>query len=146
GRLARPYEAGGPCDPDGGRGEEGEGPGLAPVSAAYLRDDVIDAVYEALAGLPEDLVVRRPGEREGVRAAGGRGVLLAFKARVKRDWHAGSVLARLERHASVAVDAGPVIVHARDDAPDAALTRLAAETLGRRATVHAHRGGVTGVL
>jgi len=145
-RLARLYEVVDPFDPDEDLLEEAEGPALALVSEAYLLDDVIDAVYEALAGLPEDLVVRRPGEREGVRAAGGRGVLLAFKALVKRDWHAGSVLARLERHASVAVDAGPVIVHARDDAPDAALTRLAAETLGRRATVHAHRGGVTGVL
>ena len=144
-RLARLYAGVDPLDPDEDLVEEAEGPALALVSGAHLLDDVIDAVYEALAGLPEELVVRRPGEEVGEPAAGRRGALLAFKALIGRDWRADAVIARLRRHGSVAVDARPVIAHARAAAPDAELSLVAAEMLGRLATVHAHEGGVTGV-
>lgn len=145
-RLARLYEGVDPFDPDEDLVEEAEGPALALVAGAHLLDDVIDAVYDALAGLPEDLTVRRPGREAGEPATGRRGVLLALKALVRRDWRADAVLDRLRRHASVAVDATPVLAHARAAAPDADLSLLAAEVLGRRATVYAHAGGVTGVV
>jgi len=144
-RLARLFAEVDPFDPDEDLVEEAEGPTLALLGEAYLLDDVIDAVYEALAWLPDDLVVRRPGERAGEPATGRRGVLLAMKALMRRDWRAESVLARLERHASVAVDARPVIAHARAAAPDAGLSRLGSDALGRRVTVYAFEGGVTGV-
>ena len=74
------------------------------------------------------------------------GVLLALKALAKGDWRSGAVLARLERLAGIAVDARPVLAHPRAAAPDAALSSLASEVLGRHATVYAYDGGVTGVF
>jgi len=144
-RLARLYAAVDPFDPDEDVLEEVEPEALALLEQAYLLDDVIDAVYEGLAGLPDDLVVRRPDEAEGEAVSGRRGALLALKRLSRRDWLAGAVGARLARHASVAVDARPVLVHPRQAGADAALSTAAAGVLGRSVVVHAYRGGVTGV-
>jgi hypothetical protein len=144
-RLAAVYAHVDPFDPDEDDVEEAEAAAHALLSAAHLLDDVIDAVYDGLEGLPNELVVRRPGAVVGEPAVGRRGVLLAIRALARSDWRASAVMERLTRHASVALDARPVIVHARDAEPDEALSRLAAGVLGRPATVYARDGGVTGV-
>ncbi len=144
-RLAALYAGVDPLDPDEDLLEEAEEEALALVSQAHLLDDVIDAVYEGLAPLPDRLIVRRPGEETGAAAVGRRGALLAMKALVQRDWTAEGVMLRLERHASVAVDAREFIVQPQEAALDTGLTRRAAGVLGRQATVLAWRGGVSAV-
>lgn len=145
GRLAALYQGLDPLDPDEDLLEEAEETAVRLIDQAHNLDEVIDAVYEALAGLPERLMVRRPGEAEGLLVVGRRGALLALKGLARLDWSAPNVMARLTETASVAVDARPVFVHAAEAAPDARLTARARQVLGRDVEVFGWEGAVTGV-
>lgn len=144
-RLAALYAGLDPFDPDEDLLEEAEEGAMWLVDQAHLLDEVIDAVYEALASLPAQLVVRRPGDPKGLEVADRRGALLALKRLARIDWSARSVMTRLEATASVALDARVVIVHAAGSAHDAALSARAAEVLGRPVDVAGWEGAVTRV-
>ncbi len=145
GRLAALYADLDPLDPDEDVLEEAEEAAVAQIDRAHLLDEVIDAVYEALDGMPTELTVRRPGEPEGLDVSGRRGALLGLKALARLDWSVDAVATRLTETASVAVDARAVIVHAAGAAPDPQLTAAARELLGRPVEVHGWHGRVTGV-
>ena len=102
-----------PDDPDEDDLEE-----LAPAAQAlierhYLLDEVVDAFYERIEGLPGRLRVRRPGD-EGVVALRGRPALLAVKRLWASDWSFAALAERLERTASFALEARPALVHGVD--------------------------------
>lgn len=144
-RLAALYTGLDPFDPDEDLLEEAEESAVRLVDQAHQLDEVIDAVYEALAGLPAELVVRRPGEPGGLEVAGRRGALLALKRLAQGDWSAQAVMARVTRTASVALEAREVIVHASGSTHDAALSARAAQVLGRQVDVAGWQGSVTRV-
>src|SRR5690606_19249819 len=111
-RLAELYRGVDPADPDEDLLEEAEAPAQALIDQAFLLDEVIDAIYQGLRTLPPDLLLRRPGERDGERAGNGRGVLLALKRLFRGDWLVDSVMRRLLRGSSIGLEARPVLVHA----------------------------------
>lgn len=145
GRLAALYGGIDPLDPDEDLLEEAEERAVRLIDQAHNLDEVIDAVYEALEGMPTRLMVRRPGEAEGLVVTGRRGALLALKALARTDWSVPNVMARLTETASVAVDARAVFVHAAVAAPDPRLSARASQVLGRDVEAFGWEGSVTGV-
>lgn len=166
-RLAALYRDVDPADPDEDLLEEAEAAAMALVEQSYLLDEVIDAIYQGLAGLPGSVVVRRPGDRAGSAVNNGRPVLLALKHQFRSDWTADAVFARLLAGFGIGVDARPMLVHERPagTAPastgrgpargatmaelvaDAAASAEASRVLGRSLSVAADaRGRIVGVL
>lgn len=111
-RLVRLYRGVDPLDPDEDQVEEAEAEAQALIDQSHLLDEVIDAIYQALAPLPTTLVMRRADDPPGSPLNDRRAVLLALKALFKRDWEVGSVIGRLAASFSIAVAARPVLVHA----------------------------------
>lgn len=98
------------------------------IRTSALSDDAVQLFYRALgnARLAEgELHLRRPGEREAETAQvtpPGTAALHALKRLWARDWTFGAVLARLDEHGSVGLEARPVLVLAGQPGhPDPAL-------------------------
>lgn len=116
------------------------------VRQHYLMDETIDDFYAATAGLVGRVCVRRPGGT-GLTTVAGRPALLAVKHLFRSDWSFDAVWDRLERRASVALDARPVLVH---EAPAASapaeLVARAAEVLGYAVSLRTtSAGAIVGV-
>ncbi len=80
-----------------------------------LMDVWVDALYQALDGLPATVRVRRLGQ-EGVVVKSGRPTLLAVRDTWLKAWTLDAVLQRLRASGSVALEAAPLVIHA-DDQP-----------------------------
>lgn len=145
-RLAALYAGLDPRDPDEDIVEEAEEEALALVGQHYLLDETVDAIYEALSGLPAAVTVRRPDAGAGLGADHPRAALLAVKHLMQADWRVDAVLDRLSLTASLALDARPVLVTPADERDSEAASRRASELLGSavRVRVDAH-GDLTGV-
>ncbi|MCP2014326.1 hypothetical protein L1280_001463 [Deinococcus sp. HSC-46F16] len=109
---------------------------LAPRAAELVRtsalsDDAVQLFYRALgnAGLSMGEVhLRRPGGQQTEAAAvtpPGTAALHALKRLWARDWTFGAVLARLDEHGSVGLEARPVLLFAGE--PGRPAPALAAE-------------------
>jgi len=119
-----------PHDPDEDDLEE-----LAPTADDWVRghallDEVVDAFYDALIGLPSHLVVRRPGAA-GRCAGRGRPALLALKRVWADDWGCAALAQRGGAGGGWLPAPRPVLVHAADLHPDAALAAAAGRALDR---------------
>jgi hypothetical protein len=106
-------------DPDEDDIDERAPLAVALVLAHALLDEVVEALYQASAGLPERLQVRREGHA-GVSAWRGRDALLALKRTWAEDWSGERVMARLRAGRGLAPEARPILVHdaALAPAPD----------------------------
>jgi len=145
-RLAGLFRDIDPLDPDEDVLEEAEPEAQALVDQAYLLDEVIDAIYDSLRGLPHDLLVRRADSPGGLPADNGRAVLLALKRLVRQDWAVDSVAERLTLTAGIGVEARPVLVHARAASIDVTVSAEASRLLGRSVAVEVDdTGGVVRV-
>lgn len=121
------------------------------IRAHYLLDEVVDTFYAGLDGLPQDLRLRRLNE-PGAFVSGrvgrrGRPALLALKELWSEDWAFGPLWERVEREASVALSARPLLIAALgyEDAGDAEAER-ASVLLGTHVRLlHDPDFGVTGV-
>jgi hypothetical protein len=129
-RLGALFQGIDPRDPD-----EDDLEDLAPTAAAWvlghaLLDDVVDAFYTALEGLPERLTVRRPGA-EGIAATRGRAALLAMKRVWTADWHVDALARRAAVGEGWQPAERPVLVHTAELHLNAGLTQRATVALGR---------------
>jgi hypothetical protein len=98
------------ADPDEDDLEE-----LAPAAQALVRDhalldEVIDGLYGALEGLPDEVTVRRPGQGGRVLALG-RPVLLEIKRVWAEAWTEEALALRLRSEVRLAPTPRPVLVH-----------------------------------
>lgn len=130
-RLARLYQGLDPVDPDEDILEEAEDAADRLLAESYLLDDLIDAIYASVQGLPSAVTVRRAGSA-GVTATGARGALLAVKRCYRTDWTATAVLRRLRTGGRLGVDARPVLVHAEAHGAGEAVNRSASTVLARQ--------------
>jgi hypothetical protein len=80
------------------------------VASHALLEEVVEALYAALGGLAQEVVVRRAGA-EGERVATGRPALLALKRVWCADWGADALAERLLSGAGLAPEARPVLLH-----------------------------------
>lgn len=146
-QLAALYRGLDPADPDEDIVEEVEEEAVALVGQHYLLDETIDAFYEALAGLPQALVVRRAGDPAGRRASHRRAALLELKHLFQDDWRVDTLMDRLALTASLAIDARPVLVGPAEERTDAELSGRATELLGQQVSVRVdQQGTVTRLL
>jgi hypothetical protein len=127
-RLDALFAAVDPNDPDDDDLED-----LAPTADAWIRghallDEVVDAFYAALVGLPGQLVVRRPGA-DGRRAPRGRPALLALKRIWADDWGRDQLAGR--SGAGWVPTPRPVLVHAADLRLDPSLAAAAGRAIDR---------------
>lgn len=111
---------------------------LLPAAAAWvlehaLLDEVVDAFYGALVGLPTRVSVRRPGA-DGSVADRGRPALLAVKRTWAADWALPAVMRRVEAGGGWLPAARPVLVHAADLRVDPEVAAAAAAAAGRPVT------------
>ncbi len=120
------------------------------LKAHFLLDETIDLFYEGLSSLPSRVRVRRPdsanAQEPGRTATRGRPALIALKNTWVDDWSFESLMKRLEKNHSVALQARPVIISASglENAPD--LSERAAEILGKQVSVLREPDmGITGV-
>lgn len=125
-----------PEDPDEDDVEDLLPTAVAWVGGHALLDGVVDAFYDALAGLPGRVSVRRPGE-DGHLALRGRPALLALKRVWADAWRCDAVLRSARTGAGWRPAPRPVLVHAADLSPDDELASAAGAALGR--PVHAWR-------
>lgn len=95
-----------------------------------LLDEVVEAFYDALVGLPPRVVVRRSGA-PGVVALRGRPALLAVKRIWSRDWSFAALGARLAAGGDVMPRPGPVLVHTAEVHVDPEAADAASAALGR---------------
>lgn len=100
------------------------------VRGHALLDEVIESFYEALAGLPSWLTVRRSGAR-GLEAVRGRPTLLALKRIWSADWDPEAVAARLAATGRWLPTPSPMLVHTAEVRPDVEAGRAASAALGR---------------
>ncbi len=119
-----------PSDPDEDDLEE-----LAPdvvdwVLGHALLDEVVEAFYEALVGLPARVTVRRSGA-PGIEALRGRPALLAVKRVWSRDWSFEALTARLAAGGTFVPAPCPVLVHTADVHVDAEAADAARSALDR---------------
>ena len=121
------------------------------IRAHYLLDEVVDTFYAGLEGLPQELRLRRLNEggafSEGRVALRGRPALLALKDLWADDWAYEVLWERVEREASVALSARPLLITAPgyEDAGDAEAVR-ASTLLGQSVRLlHDPDFGLTGV-
>lgn len=119
-----------PRDPD-----EDDLEDLTPEVATWVLDaallvEVVEGFYEALAGLPARVRVRRPGA-VGTVAVRGRPALVAVKRTWAADWAPTAVAARLAAGGDWMPVPAPVLVHAADVHPDPAAATAASRALGR---------------
>ncbi len=119
-----------PADPDEDDLEELAPDALAWVLEHALLDEVVEAFYEALDGLPARLIVRRSGG-PGLWALRGRPALLAVKRVWSRDWSLDTLTARLAAGAGLMPPPGPVLVHTADVHADPEAAHAAGSALGR---------------
>ncbi|MDL2342813.1 hypothetical protein QOL99_01485 [Deinococcus sp. MIMF12] len=98
------------------------------IRTSALSDDAVQIFYRALGNARltgGNLHLRRPGEREtetASAAAPGTAALHALKRLWARDWSFEAVLARLDGHGGVGLDARPVLLFAGEPGrPDSAL-------------------------
>ncbi|MEJ2288989.1 MAG: hypothetical protein P8Y02_10165 [Deinococcales bacterium] len=130
-----------PEDPDEDDVEEATPAAEALVRQHYMLDEFIDDFYQATAGLPSTVCVRRPRE-EGRVAARGRPALLALKRTYQQDWSYEAVWDRLERQRAFALEARPVLLHnARAGLVPDDLTARAREVLGYGVQLRAAEDG-----
>ena len=120
------------------------------LKAHFLLDEAIDLFYGGLSPLPSRVRVRRPSAdpkgKPGRSATRGRPALIALKNTWVDDWSFESLMTRLEKSHSIALQARPVIITASGLEPTPDLTERAAEILGRQATVLSEpERGITGV-
>ena len=139
------------ADPDEDEVEEASPAAAALVRKHYMLDETVDDFYQATAGLPGRVRVRRP-LHDGVVALRGRPALMALKHLYESDWSYDAVWERLQRGRAIALEARPVLLHAVDEASgpaegtDAALTRRVADTLGAPCRVRlTAEGAIVGV-
>ncbi|MCA9836086.1 MAG: hypothetical protein KC422_04205 [Trueperaceae bacterium] len=98
-------------DPDEDDIEELEPQALALFKKHFLLDEVIDPFYAALKPLAAQVQVRRAGET-GLLSGKGRPTLLAIKELWARPWSFETIVERLERTQSIAVEARPILIQA----------------------------------
>lgn len=133
-----------PADPDEDIVEEAAEAATRLFQEHFLLDEAIDAFYAGLETMAARLALRRPGAASNQVAHGGRPALLAWKRVYQDDWTVDAVMARLQRQASLAIDARPVLVHDAEERSDPRANARAAEALGTsvRLSLDA-RGAVT---
>ena len=129
-RIEALFEGLDPEDPD-----EDDVEDLLPTAAAWVRDHalldaVVDTFYDALAGLPPRLTVRRPGAPGGA-ASRGRPSLIAVKRVWAEDWLLAATLARVHGGRGWVPAPRPVLIHGADLRADPAVAAAAARALGR---------------
>lgn len=129
-RVLRHFANVDPRDPD-----EDDLADLVPDVAAWVLDaallvEVVEAFYEAQAGLAARVRVRRPGT-EGVLAVRGRPALIAVKRTWAAAWTPAAVAARLVTSGGWMPLPAPVLVHDAALRPDAAAAAAASAALGR---------------
>jgi len=130
-RLAALYRGVDPIDPDEDLLEEAEPVAMRMISQSYLLDEVIDAIYQGLDRLPDELILRRADEEPRALLGNRRAVLLGIKEKIAADWRVASVAERLASTFSIAVAARPLLVHqAAVGPPDQPLSNRASELLG----------------
>jgi glycerol-3-phosphate O-acyltransferase len=107
----------------------------------YLLEEVIDGFYDAVALLPRDLRIRRPGSA-GAATQRGRAALLALKRVWAADWTVDALFDRLSATGRIELAERPVLLHATD-APvtGTAMQRRVAAVLGRSVGVNADAAG-----
>lgn len=111
------------------------------IMAHYLLDEFIDLFYQALEPLPAKLHLRRAGA-PGLWVLKGRPALVALKELWAADWQFEAVMARLERRASVALEARPVLLGpAEEEAADQELAARVRAFLGSRVPVFTQADG-----
>ena len=118
-----------PDDPDEDDLEELAPAAQALVERHYLLDEVVDAFYDRIEGLPGRVRVRRSGEA-GVAVLRGRPALLAVKRLWASDWSLDALAERLERTASFGLEARAVLVHGEDRPASARLQNDLSAVLG----------------
>jgi hypothetical protein len=129
-RVASHFAHVDPRDPD-----EDDLEDLAPDVAAWVLDaallvEVVEGFFEAQAGLPPRVRVRRPGS-EGVLAVRGRPALVAVKRTWAAAWAPAAVKARVAAGGGWLPEPSPVLVHGADIRPDIAAAAAASKALGR---------------
>jgi hypothetical protein len=80
------------------------------VASHALLEEVVEALYGALRGLAQEVVVRRAGAG-GERVSTGRPALLALKRVWCADWGADALAERLLSGGGLAPEARPVLLH-----------------------------------
>lgn len=118
-----------PRDPDEDDLEERAPAAMELVERHFLLDELVDAFYDRIAGLPARVRVRRPGAA-GVECARGRPALLAVKRLWAGDWSFDALVGRLERTGTFAIEERPVLVHGRDEAAAPLASARARAVLG----------------
>ena len=111
------------------------------VRSSYLLDDEVQLFYRALAAaqlIGSDVHLRRDGATTSITVTAtlpGADVLIALKKLWAHDWTFDAVLERLDTHASVGLEARPVLIFA--GAPGRPDARTAQELGWPRALVNA---------
>jgi len=118
---------------------------LLPTAAAWVRghallDAVVDTFYDALTGLPPNVLVRRPGA-PGTAAARGRPALIAVKRVWADDWLLDATLGRVTRGRGWLPTPRAVLVHAADVHPDPIVSSAASDAIGRPVGAWSDREG-----
>lgn len=140
-RLAALFAPVASRDPDEDDVEDLAEDARALLARHAMLDAWVDDFYDAIAGLPSPVRVRRPDDGGRV-AARGRPALLALRAVWADAWSDAAVLGRLRATGSVALAEGPALVQGADDraAPGELASRVAA-VLGARVEVRVDGGG-----
>lgn len=121
-----------PSDPDEDDIEEHAPAAQKLVRSHYLLDEFIDLFYDRLRVLPSQVEVRQPvyaGNQPGKRATRGRPALLAVKTTWADAWSFDSLMTRLEKDATLAPRAQPIIItgagrQAADDSANARASHI----------------------
>lgn len=146
-RLRSLYAGLDAADPDEDIVEEAAEDATRLFGEHFLLDEAIDAFYAGLETMASRLTLRRPGSDVQHVAQRGRPALLAWKRVYQDDWTVDAVLERLHHHASLALDARPVLVHDAEERKDPAANAAASQVLGStvRLSLDA-RGAVTRIV
>jgi hypothetical protein len=133
------------ADLDGLDPDEDDLDELLPTAAALVRghallDAVVDTFYDALVGLPPNVMVRRPGAL-GSLAARGRPALIAVKRVWAEDWRLEATLGRVTRGRGWLPTPREVLVHAADVHPDPVVSSAASDAIGRPVSAWSDREG-----
>ena len=118
---------------------------LLPTATAWVRghallDAVVDTFYDALAGLPPNVMVRRPG-MPGTVTARGRPALIAVKRLWADDWLLDATLGRVSRGQGWLPTPREVLIHAADVHPDPVVSSAASDAIGRQVDAWSDREG-----
>ena len=132
-----------PTDPDEDDIEERAPEAQKLIRSHYLLDEFIDLFYDRLRVLPSQVEVRQPvftvasvAAQSGTPATRGRPALLAVKTLWADAWSFDNLMARLEKEATLAPQAQPILITGVGwQAADADVNARASDILGYDAMV-----------